>query len=329
MPQDNSIPLQAFQGQSPVDNFLSSYSASQQQAQGNEMYKRKIGALDQADEERKRQLVADALIAVPDGDQAGFEQVKQNLVNQRVIDPQTAAMYDISKLPQLKLMSQKWREMKQFEMNQAKGSADLRLTEAQIAATNRSNRGGVGGGDGGMKAPAGYQWARNQDGAIALSPITGGPADPNKLAPGEAVKVRTANAQLDALEQSLKSYISDLDKTTPMGRLISRGPEVSAVETGHTDLLMQMKNLYELGVLNGPDYTLMLKIVEDPTGFGQIARGTEGLKAQTDTVKSIINRSRNINAEKLGKAPAATAPAAGGGEMNWTFDAQGNLVPAK
>ena len=330
MPQDNSISLQAFQGQSPVDNFLSSYSASQQQAQGNEMYKRKIAALDQADEERKRQLVADALIAVPDGDAAAFEQVKQGLVSQGVIDPQTASQYDVSRLGQLKLMSQKWREMKQFEMEQQRGAQLGRLTEAQIGATNRSNRGGAGGGgDGGMKAPAGYQWTRNQDGAIALSPITGGPADPNKLAPGEAVKVRTANAQLDALEQSLKSYISDLDKTTPMGRLISRGPEVSAVETGHTDLLMQMKNLYELGVLNGPDYTLMLKIVEDPTGFGQIARGTEGLKAQTDTVKSIINRSRNINAEKLGKAPAATAPAAGGGEMNWTFDAQGNLVPAK
>jgi len=156
MAQDNSIPLQAFQGQSPVDNFLSSYSASQQQAQGNEMHKRKIGALDQADEERKRQLVADALIAVPDGDQAGFEQVKQNLVNQRVIDQQTAAMYDISKLPQLKLMSQKWREMKTFEMEQQRGVQLGRLTEAQIGATNRSNRPRPsGGGGGGFSSPVG------------------------------------------------------------------------------------------------------------------------------------------------------------------------------
>ena len=155
MAQDNSIPLQAFQGQSPVDNFLSSYSASQQQAQGNEMHKRKMGALDQADEERKRQLVADALIAVPDGDQAGFEQVKQNLVNQRVIDQQTAAMYDISKLPQLKMMSQKWREMKQFETEQQAAGQRGRLTEAQIAATNRSNR-PVAGGPGGKAPP---EWA--------------------------------------------------------------------------------------------------------------------------------------------------------------------------
>ena len=140
MPQDNSIPLQAFQGQSPVDNFLSSYSASQQQAQGNEMYKRKIGALDQADEERKRQLVADALIAVPDGDAAAFEQVKQRLVSQGVIDAQTASQYDVSSLGQIKMMSQKWRDMKTFEADQQAAGQRGRLTEAQIAAANRSNR---------------------------------------------------------------------------------------------------------------------------------------------------------------------------------------------
>lgn len=152
MAQDNSIPLQAFQGQSPVDNFLSSYSASQQQAQGNEMHKRKIGALDQADEERKRQLVADALIAVPDGDAAAFEQVKQGLVSQGVIDAQTASQYDVSRLGQIKMMSQKWRDMKTFEADQQAVGQRGRLTEAQIAATNRSNRGVAGGGSGVMNS---------------------------------------------------------------------------------------------------------------------------------------------------------------------------------
>lgn len=146
MPQDNSIPLQAFQGPSPVDNFLSSYSASQQQARGNELHKRQMGALDQADEERKRQLVADALIAVPDGDAAAFEQVKQRLVSQGVIDAQTASQYDVSSLGQIKMMSQKWRDMKTFEADQQAAGQRGRLTEAQIAAANRSNRGGAGGG---------------------------------------------------------------------------------------------------------------------------------------------------------------------------------------
>lgn len=313
-----------------VGNFLSSYATAQQNKQAQEaaaFNQQRAMRQDQRAEQQfdmemdvgqlrlaagRAEAFDNILRKVRPGDEASLNQAKSEFVNTFGGDPKAVAGVTMDRVMELRAES------------------DLKLKElrARIAATERSNRPQPGG-DGGMKAPAGYQWTRNQDGAIALSPITGGPADPNKLAPGEAVKVRTANAQLDALEQSLKSYIADLDKTTPVGRLISRGPEVSAVETGHTDLLMQMKNLYELGVLNGPDYTLMLKIVEDPTGFGQIARGTEGLKAQTDTVKSIINRSRNINAEKLGKAPPAAAPAAGGGEMNWTFDAQGNLVPAK
>ena len=150
MAQDNSIPLRAFQQSSPVDNFLSTYSKTQELAQNDEMHKRKIGALDQADEERKRQLVADALIAVPDGDAAAFEQVKQGLVSQGVIDAQTASQYDVSRLGQIKMMSQKWRDMKTFEMEQQQGAQRGRLTEAQIAATNRSNRPQPGGGLGGL-----------------------------------------------------------------------------------------------------------------------------------------------------------------------------------
>lgn len=182
------------------------------------------------------------------------------------------------------------------------------LQRGQLAESSRHNRAVEtrGGGAGGGNAPQGYQWVRGADGSVSLSPIQGGPADPNRIAPGEGVKVRASNAQLDALEQSLTGYLADLDKTTPVGRVLTRGPEVSKVETGHTDLLMQMKNLYELGVLNGPDYFLMTKMVEDPTSLLQIARGTDGLKAQADTIKSIIARSRNINNAKLGLPPTAS-----------------------
>jgi hypothetical protein len=112
------------------------------------------------------------------------------------------------------------------------------------------------------------------------------------------------------LEKSLENYAADLSRTSTGGRIFTRGADVSRVESGHTDLLMQMKNMYELGVLNGPDYMLMTKIVEDPTSLMSSYRGTEGLAAQLDTVKSIIKRARTINASKLGGAQptAATTP---------------------
>jgi hypothetical protein len=217
-----------------------------------------------------------------------------------------------------------------------KAQADIAQSYAAARASNRQGQGGGGLGN----APSGYQWVRDANGNLSQAPIKGGPADPAKLQPGELSKIRNSNKQIDELENSLASYINNLEKTTPMGRLFTRGPEVSKVETGHTDLLMQMKNLYELGVLNGPDYFLMTKIVEDPTSLMQLARGTDGLKAQTDTVKSIISRARNLNNDRLQQAgvdayrnreqPTATtgAPPAAGAANPKTFryDANGNRV---
>lgn len=197
------------------------------------------------------------------------------------------------------------KDMLDLEFKNREAARQDRMANANIAqslaaagASNRANRGNGGLGN----APSGYQWVRNADGTLSQAPIKGGPADPARLQPGELSKIRNSNKQIDELEKSLISYVSNLEKTSPVGRLFTRGPEVSRVETGHTDLLMQMKNLYELGVLNGPDYFLMTKIVEDPTSLMQVARGTDGLKAQTETVKSIINRARNLNNERLQQA---------------------------
>jgi hypothetical protein len=197
------------------------------------------------------------------------------------LDPRTAAQEDAAKLNY------------------------YRQTTGADAAASRQNAmrlAQMGGGAAGGKAPSGYEWAKSASGALELAPIKGGPADPAKLQPGELSKIRNSNKQIDELEKSLDSYVSNLNKTSGFGRLVDRGAEVSRVETGHTDLLMQMKNLYELGVLNGPDYMLMTKIVEDPTGLMQVWRGNEGLTAQTDTVKSIINRARNLNNDRLQQA---------------------------
>jgi hypothetical protein len=190
-------------------------------------------------------------------------------------------------------LEQQWKE-RGYKLDEMR-------TMAQIAAADRSNRGG-GVSDITGKPPNHYQWVRGPSGALELAPIKGGAADPAKLQPGELSKIRNSNKQIDELENSLEAYVTALGKTTSTGRLLTRGPEVSSVETRHTDLLMQMKNLYELGVLNGPDYMLMTKIVEDPTGFMQMARGTKGLNAQLGTVQSIINRARNINNDRLKQA---------------------------
>lgn len=354
----NNIAFLPFQGESGAEPFLSSYAKSQQIAQSREAAERQKVLAQRQDQtygQDQRMKAIDQLGAMLDGvqDEGGFEQVKGWAVQNGLLDPNEAQRYTFDTLPQIRALSQQARQLAAqraaAQQQQQEFGLKSRLTEAQIASAraqaNAANalagQRAAGGGGSQGNAPQGYQWVRGEDGSMSLAPVKGGPADPNRIAPGEGVKVRASNAQLDALEQSLNNYLTDLGKTTPVGRLVTRGPEVSRVETGHTDLLMQMKNLYELGVLNGPDYMLMTKIVEDPTGFSQIARGTEGLKAQADTVRSIIARSRNINNAKLGMPPAG--PPQQGGDYRQEqrqllqspqpaqgavirYDAQGNRV---
>ena len=332
MAQDNSIPLQAFQGQSPVDNFLSSYSASQQQAQGNEMYKRKLGALDQADEERKRQLVADALIAVPDGDAAAFEQVKQGLVSQGVIDPQTASQYDVSRLGQLKMMSQKWRDMKTFEMEQQAAGQRGRLTEAQIAATNRSNR-PVAGGPGGLRSAPGMpggkappEWAAKD----AMWVKRGTEAN-NQFTP-ELTQALTTSTK-DWVARGLGEFNSGLGNIaqTKQSRQASQIAKnfVAVVLRKDTGAAVTPKEFDFYQDIFIPQYgddegTLQLKETARNTFLQALGAGLSSYQAL---------QSMNITppeglAPQDGEASAGDQTAADG-EVTWTFDAQGNLVQAK
>lgn len=293
-----------------VGNFLSSYGTAQAQQQAQQDRQRTMQRQDVADQRQGQQFdmqmdlgklemaqkqtaaMNEILSTVDPANPASLDMAKQRFLQTFGGDPQAVAGITMADIPRIKMQT-----------GQTAAELDLQYKRAQIAATNRSNRGGAGGGDTmGGKAPSGYEWTRGPSGSLELAPIKGGPADPAKLQPGELSKIRGNNKQIDELENSLNSYVTNLGKTSPVGRLIDRGADVSRVETGHTDLLMQMKNLYELGVLNGPDYMLMTKIVEDPTSMMQVWRGNEGLTAQTDTVKSIINRARNLNNDRLQQA---------------------------
>ena len=229
MAQDNSIPLLAFQGESPVDNFLSSYSKSQQQAQGNELHQRKIGMLDQQTEQAKLEMVADALVNVADGDAAGFERVKQGLVARKIIDPQTAAQYDVSALPQIKAASEKWRAAQKFTFDQnmaeRKFSLDERQTNAQIEASRanaaqsyaqadaakRIGQGGAAGRPMGRPMSAGVQSKEDED----ISDIQ---------------SVQSINTQIDQILTKLDPKKGDL-ALGPINNLISQGQNLAGLST--------------------------------------------------------------------------------------------------
>jgi hypothetical protein len=126
----------------------------------------------------------------------------------------------------------------------------------------------------GFKVPEGYRRdPANQDRVV---PIPGGPKEE---------KYRAGKLKLEQVQQSVDNYESLLDK---YGSEIWPGKPKEELASSYTDLLLEMKELYNLGVLNGPDLELMQKVITDPTSMSAQVFSSETLKAPLELVKKKI-----------------------------------------
>ena len=148
-----------------VGNFLSSYGTAQaqQQAQKDRAFQQQRvmrqdemaqQQFDWQSQDRALEAAAEAtskeLRLLKPGDEMGFNAALGRLVQQGHIKPEDASKYNVSMLPDLLAADKQWREAQAFKMEQQAAGQRGRLTEAQIAATNRSNRPQPGGGLGGL-----------------------------------------------------------------------------------------------------------------------------------------------------------------------------------
>jgi len=148
-------------------NFLSSYYTAQQKQQADADRQRNMMRQDQGDEMARQkhaleigQQVVDLLGSTADGDEAGFERAKMRW-GQMGLPPEAVAGFTVADLPMLRQKA--GTQLRELQLKNA--ALAPQLTQAQIAATNRSNRpqagrgpGGLGGGGmPGGKAPP--EWA--------------------------------------------------------------------------------------------------------------------------------------------------------------------------
>jgi hypothetical protein len=78
--------------------------------------------------------------------------------------------------------------------------------------------------------------------------------------------VRTQSARVDqayrSLLPALDSYARLVQQT---GASVLPGQEADSIQQSRTSILLQLKELYNLGVLNGPDLALMEQMLPDPS----------------------------------------------------------------
>lgn len=115
---------------------------------------------------------------------------------------------------------------------------------------------------------------------------------------------------IDTLQNSLvklTNFEKAVDELQP--GIFTIGEERAKIQSLHTSILLELKNLEELGVLAGPDLDLLLGLLGDPTSFQQqfFKGGIAGTKVQIENIKNIINEKKQRFSTELGlKQPEGT-----------------------
>jgi hypothetical protein len=171
---------------------------------------------------------------------------------------------------------------------------------------------------GGAKGPSPY--IQNPDGTATFRP--GGPADPatvSKLSEARGrgglnvpQNVRSDAIKVDQAYQALVPALDDYYKTveTTGGNWLPGTADRDAVSSKRRNIQLQLKELYNLGVLNGPDLDLMDTMLFDPSvtlnpwaesggmlnGINPVSR----TKASVDRLQSMLRDLRNTKTRIIG-----------------------------
>jgi hypothetical protein len=144
---------------------------------------------------------------------------------------------------------------------------------------------------------------------------------PGAQSPGPGVSVRpiappaldkTAKAKMDTiiteastLSNALDDYVAAVENAGAGERIQSVAGISTPSNTAYNNaaLLAKGEQLYNLGVLNGPDLVILQKTLADPSTFkGQVA-GPEAAKAAADSVRRLIQDRVNLARQQQGLPP--------------------------
>lgn len=146
--------------------------------------------------------------------------------------------------------------------------------------------------------PAGsYTPMQGPDGRTVFhNPTTGETREaPENLTPQSAGGVQDKTKRSRAMANMGKA-LDGLEQTlTAQGSTVTPSVGRDVLQTAYQNTLLQAKELYELGVLNGPDYMIMQKLLRDPTSvmgrvesYGSSEEQTKRALAQLGEVRKIM-----------------------------------------
>jgi len=136
----------------------------------------------------------------------------------------------------------------------------------------------------GGKPPPGYRWNGPN-----LEAIPGGPGD--KLPESQQKQVVGVNNLSNAIAEyraQLKDY----------GKLDSLRPDARAtMGTKYNNMMLQAKEAYNLGVLNGPDLEILTSVITDPRSLKGAVTSKEALDKQASELDRIMKKMGEVSGQ--------------------------------
>lgn len=141
------------------------------------------------------------------------------------------------------------------------------------------------------KIPVGYMMIDPTDPSKGIRPIPGANEDYSRTQDwGKAVE------PMQTLEQALARYEKALDENG--AELLN--PNIRAdLQSKHTALMIQMKELFNLGVLQGPDMEIMERALPDPTSLSAKVQEMWGSLSGGNPLKNGIATARATMKDKI------------------------------
>lgn len=133
-----------------------------------------------------------------------------------------------------------------------------------------------------------------------------------KQQPAEAVKARDAVGVLDSFQKGMDQYLDLVEKN---GSFEYGGKEGGKMESLANGLKLQLKELYELGVLAGPDMGLLETQISDPTSLRSLFTWNDTAKSQMKETKRQVVQTALAKLKAKGYSPRNPEKYTGGPEI--------------
>lgn len=158
-------------------------------------------------------------------------------------------------------------------------SPDTTFTQGRIDARQREELAAGG------KPPPGYRWT--PEGTLAAIP--GGPGD--KLPESQQKQLVGVNN----LSNAITEYRKELEG---FGKLDSLSPDARArMGTKYNNMMLQAKEAYNLGVLNGPDFDILQSVITDPRSLKGAITSKKALDTQASELDRIMQGVGNVSSK--------------------------------